>query len=257
MNMSRVLVAAALALTGCVAYSSAPTSAGAAKRSIVFVGAHPDDTEGFAATAFLLRDRYDLHVVDLTRGENGLGLAGRLDGSTERIRTEEERQACALLGATPHFLHDVNGAREMTRASVDALTYIFTNLNPVAVFTHWPIDGHPDHIQTTAAVVHALKIVRPKPELYLYEVVPGETEQFRPLYSVDVTRTMDLKTRMMRTYACQNKGDELAQTKIKQAAERGAQHRPPVKYAETFTSFNGQRIAGGVLESLPETIVLE
>ena len=39
-----------------------------AKEAVVFVGAHPDDSEGFAATAFLLKDRYDIHVVDLTRG---------------------------------------------------------------------------------------------------------------------------------------------------------------------------------------------
>ena len=61
----------------------------AAKDRILFVGAHPDDTEGFAATAFLLKDAYELHVIDQTRGENGLGLAGRLDGSTEAIRVRE------------------------------------------------------------------------------------------------------------------------------------------------------------------------
>jgi len=244
------------AFVSAVALVLAVTNVGA-RESVVFVGAHPDDTEGFAATAFLLREKYDLHVVDLTRGENGLGLTGRLDGSTERIRMEEERQACALLGATPHFLHDVNGAAEMTRASVDALAHILTNLHPVAVFTHWPIDGHPDHIQTTAAVGHALRITRLKPEVYFYEVVPGETEQFRPLYSVDVSRTMDLKTQMMRLYACQNKRDHLAQTKIRQAAARGTERRPPVKYAETFTSFDGRRIKDGVLEKLPETAVAE
>lgn len=240
-----------------VAFLTGMASGSDAKKSIVFVGAHPDDTEGFAATAFLLRERYDLHIVDLTRGENGLGLAGRLDGSTERTRMDEERQACALLGATPHFLHDVNGAAEMTRASVDALVHIFTNLQPVAVFAHWPIDTHPDHVQATAAVLHVLNITNMKPEFYLYEVVPDETMQFRPLYSVDVSRTMELKTRMMRLYVCQNEGDTLAQMKILQARGRGAKHRPPVKYAEVFTSFDGRRIKGGVLEGLSETLVLE
>ena len=43
------------------------------KESIVFIDAHPDDAEGFGATAFLLRDKFDLHVVDLTHGELGLG----------------------------------------------------------------------------------------------------------------------------------------------------------------------------------------
>ena len=47
--------------------------AASAKEAVIFVGAHPDDSEGYAATAFLLRDTYDIHVVDLTRGELGLG----------------------------------------------------------------------------------------------------------------------------------------------------------------------------------------
>ena len=46
------------------------------REKIVFISAHPDDTEGFAATAFLLRNRYELHVIDLTHGELGLGRVG-------------------------------------------------------------------------------------------------------------------------------------------------------------------------------------
>jgi len=243
------------ALTMLVALAFAAGSAGA-KESIVFVGAHPDDTEGFAATAFLLRERYDLHVVDLTRGENGLGLAGRLDGSTERIRMEEERKACALLGATPHFLHDVNGAAEMTRASVNALVHVFTNLNPVAVFTHWPVDYHPDHVQTAAAVGHALTISKLKPEFYFYEVVACETKQFPPLYSVDVSTTIDRKSALLRCYVCQNVGDSLAKAKVLQAAVRGKERRSPVAFAEVFTTFDGARITNGVLEKLTQTQIV-
>lgn len=228
-----------------------------AREAVVFVGAHPDDTEGFAGAAFLLKDAYDLHVVDLTRGENGLGLAGRLDGSTERLRMREEEKACAILGATPHFLHDVNGAAEMTRASVDALVHILTNLNPVAVFMHWPVDGHPDHIQATAAAMHALRIAKLRPERYFYEVVPGETENWHPIYSVDISATMADKLRVMRAYVCQNANDSIAVVKEKQARRRGAERKPQVRYAETYTTFSGRRIKGGVLERLAETAVSE
>ena len=169
----------------------------------------------------------------------------------------EEEKACAILGATPHFLHDVNGAAEMTRASVDALVHILTNLNPVAVFMHWPVDGHPDHIQATAATIHALRIAKLRPERYFYEVVPGETENWHPIYSVDISATMADKLRMMRAYACQNANDSIAVVKEKQARRRGAERKPQVRYAETYTTFSGRRIKGGVLERLAETAVSE
>ena len=229
----------------------------AAKDRILFVGAHPDDTEGFAATAFLLKDAYELHVIDQTRGENGLGLAGRLDGSTEAIRVREERNACALLGATPHFLHDVNGARQMNRISIDALTHLFTNLNPVAVFTHWPVDLHPDHIHTTAAVQNALELSGLKPEVYFYEVLPAETRNWHPIYSVDVTRTLPDKVKLLRAYACQNDDDSLVRCKVAQAKQRGAERTPPVGAAETFTTFDGRPIPGGVLERLAECAAIK
>ena len=229
--------------------------AAGAKESIVFVGAHPDDSEGFAGTAFLLREKYDLHIVDVTRGERGLGVEGMKDGSTGRIRVKEEENACRLLGATPHFLCEVNGSCHASAAAAEMLADILRRLKPRAIFTHWPVDGHPDHVQTAAlvsAALYALKEDRPReirdPEFYFYEVIPGETEQFPPLYSVDITSTMDLKTQMMRCYACQNDDDWLAQTKIRQAAERGAERVPPVAYAEVFTTFDGRPIPGGVLE---------
>lgn len=223
-----------------------------AKRSILFVGAHPDDTECFAGLAFLLRDRYDIHVVDLTRGENGLGPAGREDGSTGRIRTAEEMRACAFLGATPHFLHDVNGAAEATRASVDALVRLFAELKPVAVFTHWPVDTHPDHVQCAAVVGHAFRISGHRAERYFFEASTGQTMNWRPLYSVDVSATMARKLELIAQYACQNPNGSLVAENERRAARRGAERVPTVEYAEAFDTFDGEPIAGGVLEGLSE-----
>ena len=44
-----------------------------AAEKVIFLGAHPDDSEGYAGTAFLLAKNYEIHMVDLTRGELGLG----------------------------------------------------------------------------------------------------------------------------------------------------------------------------------------
>ena len=251
--MRKILLSVLLSVVSSVAL--------AAKERIVFVGAHPDDTEGFAGTAFLLAERYELHVVDLTRGERGLGMAGLLDGSTGRIRVKEEEKACALLGATPHFLCETNGSCHASAQAAEMLLGLLRELKPRAVFTHWPIDSHPDHVQATAVVAFALEELsggewKGWPELYYYEVLPEETRQFSPRYSVDITATMDRKTQMMRCYACQNENDALAQAKIRQAAARGAERHPKTAYAETFTTFDGMPIKCGVLEDLGEKTVL-
>ncbi len=223
------------------------------KEAIVFIGAHPDDSEGYAATAFLLRDRYDLHVVDLTHGELGLGRAGLVDGSTAATRTEEECRACALLGATPHFLAEIDGDAFAGGSSVSLLTALFQELRPRAVFTHWPVDVHQDHVQAAAVTAHALKRLDYKPEIYFFEVMFAQTANYRPLYYVDVSSTAAQKEELLRAYACQNRDDGLVRDNLQRARIRGAEAFPPVREAETFTTLDGCPIPGGVLEPFART----
>lgn len=218
------------------------------KESVVFVGAHPDDTEGYGATAFLLKDKYDIHVVDLTRGELGLGWPGLRDGSTAKRRVQEEQNACAYLGATPHFLEEIDGDAYAGKPSVDMLTDLLKELHPRAIFTHWPLDNHPDHVQTAAVVSHALARLDYSPEYYFFEVLLSQTSNFSPVYYIDVTSTIDNKAALLRNYVCQNDNDNLALEKIRQAKFRGQECVPPVGYAEVFSTFNGNPIPGGVLE---------
>ena len=226
---------------------------------VFFVGAHPDDTEGYAATAFLLAEKYDVHVIDLTRGELGLGRKGFEDGTTAVTRIAEEKAACALLGATPHFLCEIDGDAMAGRDSVEKLAALMREFKPKAVFTHWPVDGHTDHVQTAAVVAHATCLIERELgkqypfEQYFYEVLLCQTENWHPLYSVDVTATMAKKQAMLRKYVCQNGGDALVKEKTEQAALRGLQHGGACRYAETFTSRTGRRLRGGVLEALEET----
>ena len=257
------LSAFAVSHTGAADSSSVREASGSGKtvggprESIVFVGAHPDDTEGFAATAFLLRENYDLHVVDLTRGELGLGAKGRDDGSTAKIRMAEEAKACALLGAQCHFLDEVDGTAYASEKSVNRLAELFRALKPRAVFTHWPIDEHIDHVQCWAVVTHALHRAKlaVAPERYFFEVLLSQTRNFTPVYRVDVTRTIGDKAKLLRCYVCQNANDELAREKLEQAAFRGREMNPPVAASEVFTTFDGKPIPNGVLARLSETRV--
>lgn len=262
MNRLFVIVGAfafSAAFSGC---ASSPTVTESRKPAIVFVCAHPDDTEGFAGTAFLLRDKYDLHVVDLTTGEYGLGEKGWKDGSTAKIRRAEEEKACAFLGATPHFLGelDVPGECHASKRATDRLIEILETVRPVALFTHWPVDTHPDHVQAAAVSIQARSSARGLPrgfQYYFYEVVPGETRQFPPLYSVDITSTMQQKIDMLRLYACQNQDDELVNEKTKQAAARGRERKPAVAHAEVFTTYDGKPCKKGLLHALPESVLMK
>jgi len=245
---------------GCLLAAALPLCVWAAepgtRKSVFFVGAHPDDSEGFAATAFLLRDKYDIHVVDLTRGELGLGMEGYRDGSTARMRVAEEASACAYLGATAHFLDETDGFACAGKASADKLADLIRRHKPVAIFTHWPVDRHCDHVQTAAVTRNAVRLSDWKGEYYFFEVLRSQTANFRPLYSVDVSATMDWKCEMLRKYACQNNDDRIVREKRSQARWRGEERRPSCAYAEVFTTYDGGRISDGVLEKLPETAVV-
>ena len=80
----------------------------AEREKVVFVVAHPDDLAQPSGTALLLSQKYDVKVVDYTRGENGIDEKGYRDGSTGRLRVAEERAACKFLNTEPIFLSCVN-----------------------------------------------------------------------------------------------------------------------------------------------------
>lgn len=225
----------------------------AGKPSVVFFGAHPDDTEGYAGLAFLLAPDYEIHIVDLTRGERGLGEAGCRDGSTAARRTEEERTACALLDARLHFLGEIDGEACAGKSAAEGLAKILGDVKPVAVFTHWPLDAHADHMQCAALMANAIRLTGVKPEQYFYEVLFSQTRNWNPLYSVDVTSVMSNKVELLRKYVCQNPDDSIVREKLAQAEQRGRERVPQVKYAETFTTFDGKPWPG-ILEKLPQTV---
>lgn len=223
-----------------------------ARESLFFVGAHPDDSEGFAATAFLLRDAYDIHIVDLTRGELGLGKKGLEDGTTAKRRVAEEQAACAYLGATPHFLAEVDGSAYAGRQSVEILAKLIDELKPRAVFTHWPVDSHVDHVQTAAVAMNAIRFSKHKPERYFFEVQFGQTENFYPTYSIDVTSTISNKIEMLKRYVCQGGENELWKNNYARAKQHGEEGG--LAFAELFATYDGKPVKGGVLEPLKKVV---
>lgn len=233
------------------------------RESVVFVAAHSDDTEGFAATAKLLMRWYDVHLVDICHGIYELGESGVKDDPRMPVRMKEELKACAFLGITPHFLSEPDTDAHASRQSVDQLTAILNKVKPRAVFTHWPLDRHADHAQCAAIVARALvKAGRaPRPgqpfdktmcERYFYEVSLTQTMNFHPTYTVDVTETLKDKLDMLMLYESQGLGSRI-DSKEERARRRGAERTPPCKYAELFATLDGKPIPGGVLDRMPQT----
>ncbi len=239
------ILAVAMAMAACVH----------GKEAILFLSAHPDDTDGFAGTAYLLKDKYDVHVVDLTRGERGLGQAGQDDASTGYRRTQEEIRAQAYCGTTLHFLKEVDGSAAAGDRPVYELMKILLEIKPKAVFTHWPIDNHVDHAQCSALMANALRKSGLKPERYFFEEWMRQTRNMVPTYYVDISGVFKHKLKILSFYECQNKNNYLLRMTEKRARWRGKQRVPAVEFAEPFTTWDGRPIKGGVLESLVETAV--
>lgn len=226
----------------------------AAKDQVLFFGAHPDDFEACMGLALRMRSDFDVSIVDFTRGEGGCGEEGFRDGSTGRKREAEEREVAKAFGTEPVFLSQVNFkgryafANEKVTGEIEDLLLA---CRPKAVFTHWPLDTHPDHVQCSAAVQHALFNVRRdhrfKTELYFYEVPPWETMNFRPAYHVDITDEIALATNLICKYVCQN-GAKIARDKLGRVARQGLEAPVRVAYAERYATFSGRQIPGGVLD---------
>ncbi len=165
--------------------------------TVVCVGAHPDDPEsGCGGT---LR-RYSalghaVTIVYLTRGERGI--SGKSLDEAANIRSAECAAACRIIGAQPVFFGQIDGATEVTRAQVDAMSKLLAAANPDVLFTHWPVDTHMDHQVASVLTIRAwiggpagLRASR----LYFFEVNSGsQTEGFLPNTYVDISSVVEQK----------------------------------------------------------------
>ena len=225
-----------------------------AKDCVFIVSAHPDDIECCLGLMLRMKDKYDLQIIDFTRGEGGCGQEGFSDGTTAVKRIAEEREVCKAFGCEPIFLSQVN---RLGRAYAEAyvtgeIEKLLLKRRPKAVFVNWPIDGHPDHVQCAAATMHAIYNVKRDckfvPELYFYEELPTEVLNFRcDVYYVDVSEQIDAACDLIRKYECQ-KGWKIADNKRRRLASHGADAPKPVRYAEVYTTLVGDPMPGGVLE---------
>jgi LmbE family N-acetylglucosaminyl deacetylase len=172
---------------------------------VVCVGAHPDDPEsGCAGTLSRYAEAgHSVAIVYLTRGERGIRNKG-LDEAA-RIRSSECETACKIIGAKPLFFGQIDGATEVTKAQVDAMTGLLSTEAPNIVFTHWPIDTHMDHQVASFLTIRACMALADRPHLYFFEVNTGDQSRgFLPNTYVDVSQVLEKKKSALFAHVSQN-----------------------------------------------------
>ena len=161
---------------------------------VICIGGHPDDPEsgcGGTLTRYVELG-HSVTILYLTRGERGIRDKG-LDEAA-KIRTAECEKACQIIGARPRFFGQIDGATEMTRAHVQAMTKILQEEKPDVIFTHWPVDTHMDHQVASLLAIRSWMALGEQPLLYFFEVDTGAQSQgFLPNTYVDVTPVLGKK----------------------------------------------------------------
>ena len=184
----------------------ATAGAGAARAlQVTCVGGHPDDPEsGCAGTLARYAELgHAVTVIYLTRGERGI--RDKTLDEAARIRSAEGEAACKIIGAKPVFFGQIDGATELNRAQVEAMTKRLAATSPDVVFTHWPIDTHMDHQVASFLAIRACMALRPRPRLYFFEVNSGSQSQgFLPDTYVDISAALEKKKSALLAHVSQD-----------------------------------------------------
>lgn len=211
LDMHSGILVAALAVLSVAADEARKEEAKPTREAIVFVEAHPDDLPGHMGTALKLAEKYDVHVIDYTHGELGCGVEKFNSGWTKKTRTAEETEVCARAGFKLHWCDEVDGYAYAGERGCAQLAEYFKKIRPRAVFCHWPIDTHPDHVMSAAATMKAVKLAGIDPEIYFHEQ-DGQSRGFGRCFYVDITPYVAKKAELVKLYVCQL-GDAIAKRK--------------------------------------------
>lgn len=193
-----------VAIAGSMA-SPATASAPAPKLNVVVAGGHPGDPEyGCGGTVARYSEAgHAVTLLYLNRGEGGI--TGKTPSQAAEIRSAEAAKACGLLHATPLFAGQIDGQAVVDKAHYDSFSRIIEASKPDVLFTHWPIDGHPDHRAISMMCYEAWLRMGKSFAFYYYEVSDGEdTLMFPPVDYVDISGVAELKRQACYSHASQS-----------------------------------------------------
>src|SRR5579872_6553887 len=168
------------------------------KLKVVVVGAHVDDPQsGCGGTIARYSDlSHDVVALSLTRGDSE-SIAASLHMPPQELaakRYADAQRSCDLLRCRFVALHYINRGTEVTMAHYKEFGEALLDQKPDIVFTHWPIDTHPDHRAASLLTYNAWLEIGRKFPLFFYEVELGrQTQDFFPTHYVDITAVVEQK----------------------------------------------------------------
>jgi N-acetylglucosamine malate deacetylase 1 len=171
------------------------------KYKIVVTGGHPGDPE-YGCGGTIARLTSTAHEVVLLYLNNGAW-----QQISAETRLAEAKKACEILKAR-RDANQTNGHAIVDNPHYEAFQEILKSESPDAVFTHWPIDNHPDHRAIANLTYECWKNLKRRLALYYYEVSDGDdTIQFpAPTHYVDISSVADIKKAACYAHASQSPG---------------------------------------------------
>jgi LmbE family N-acetylglucosaminyl deacetylase len=194
-------------------------------RSVLAVGAHPDDIELGCGGALAAHDAAgdSVAMLVLTGGEHGAGTLWQ--------RQREQERAAAALGATLIWGGLADCAVAVDAASVALVEEAIGRVGADTIYVHSADDTHQDHRAAAAVTLAAARFQ----SVVLHYRSPTTT-QFQPTLYVDIAAHLGRKLQALGCHRSQVEGAALVEPDVVVAAARyfGAEAR--TGYAEPFAA---------------------
>jgi LmbE family N-acetylglucosaminyl deacetylase len=202
------------------------------KRTILAIGAHPDDIEiGCAGTLLTLANQgAEVYYIIASLGEQ-CDVADMDKNALMEIRKEESRKAALPIGARDIFyLNLPDTFIEHNGLAVGSIEKIISKVKPDLIFTHTLQDKHQDHKNLGFATISACR--RAKTNILHYET-PSTAQSFQPVVFSDISGVMKEKIDILKCFTSQNEKIYLDNEAIEGLARyRG--YTSGSKFAEAF-----------------------
>ena len=182
-------------------------------KTVLSLGAHPDDAEFFCAgtLALLHQKGWDVHIATMTPGDCGTVQYSREEIS--RIRRAEATKAASILDGTYHCLECDDIFILYDRPTLLKAIELMRKVKPAIVFTTSPSDYMVDHemasklAQTACFACGVVNVETPgvepfEPIPHLYYMDPAEQKdkygtKIKAGMIIDITDVMDTKEKML------------------------------------------------------------
>jgi len=164
-------------------------------KNMLIIACHPDDWElSMAGTAYLLKEKYNIHVIILSDGERGN--SKEPDPRIAELRVEHANKSAEKINAKNYFFKMNDGAVYADEDAVNKTVKLLKKLDPALIFIHWPMDK-PDHVAASAMALSALSKtgMMYNREIYYFEV--GLLNYFEPDVYVDISSIWDIKKKLV------------------------------------------------------------